>query len=420
MGKLETRRQINLMIILSVGVYFFSYLTRINYTAIIVELIDKSILTKPQAAIVTTVAFITYGVGQLLSGFIGDRISPRWLIFYGFIATISMNFLMPVCSKNVLLLTTVWGINGVAQAFMWPPLVKIMTAALTDSEYMRAVSFIGIGSSAATIIIYLFSPFIITLFGWQYVFYIFGGLSLIAAFLWIFITGRLLKNVEIKLGKSRKTELQVSDGNSSEVKLAKYLTGLLPVILLTIALQGVLRDGITTWTPSFMSENFKIEPSKSIFTAIGAPVFHVFINIVTYKILKILKNDIFKALTIYYLASTVFLFILRAFSMNSAVLSVIVISSATGVVHGINLLQTGYIPKYFVCIGSVSTISGILNFSTYIGSAISTYLFAIISDSFGWGITVISWVGFSLLGLAINYLLWKCVQKHSSASKVKA
>ena len=47
MARLSSKREINLMIFLSVSVYFFSYLTRINYTAIIVELLDKKIATKP-------------------------------------------------------------------------------------------------------------------------------------------------------------------------------------------------------------------------------------------------------------------------------------------------------------------------------------------------------------------------------------
>ena len=406
MARLSSKREINLMIFLSVSVYFFSYLTRINYTAIIVELLDKKIATKPQAATVTTIAFITYGAGQLLSGFIGDRFSPRRLIFAGYLVTVAMNFLMPISSYNFLLMAVVWGINGLAQAFMWPPLIRIMCSALPGTEYFKAVPLIGIGSSAATIAVYIFAPVIILYLDWKYVFYIFALITFIAAILWNIITGKLLRNVK---KDDAIDKLTIKTSYESDSGIANSLIQFLPMLIILIAVQGILRDGITTWTPSFMSENFKIEASKSIFSVVGAPLFHIVSNILTYRILKYLNNNIFKVLSIYFLISVALLLSLRIFAMDKAWVSWFLISLTTGVVSGINLLQTGYIPKYFMGKGCVSIFSGVINFSTYIGSAASTYLFAVISDSFGWNATVESWIGFAIVGFLLNTIMWRLI-----------
>ncbi|MBS7298735.1 MAG: MFS transporter [Eubacteriales bacterium] len=73
-----------------------------------------------------TESFITYGVGQIISGVMGDKYSQKKLISLGFVMTIVMNLIIPLCISPYQMLV-VWCINGFAQSFMWPPLVKIMT-----------------------------------------------------------------------------------------------------------------------------------------------------------------------------------------------------------------------------------------------------------------------------------------------------
>ncbi len=402
MAKIIERKQANLLITMCVLVYFFSYITRVNYAAIIVELVAKNIATKPQTALVTTVAFITYGIGQLISGYLGDRFSPRWLIFFGYLLTVTMNFLMPVFSFSFLAMSVLWGINGIAHAFMWPPLVKIMTSALSGEDYARAVPLIGMGSASATIVIYILSPIIIKFLSWEFVFYIFASATFIAAFLWILVTNRLLKNVDMNLTVKKRNIKPIVQENNKDLKIANILLSFLPIIIFSIALQGILRDGISTWLPTFMSETFNMASTVSIITAVGLPVFHLINNILTVKLLKKLKNDVFKTITIYFGVIGAFFVILYLFGINYMWMALLLISVANGMVYGINLLQTGYIPKFFIQKGSVSTISGIINFATYIGSAASTYLFAVISEKFGWNTTVLSWIIFALSGAMIS------------------
>ncbi len=404
---LENKRQINLLIALGGMVYFFSYLTRVNYAAIIVELVSLEKVTKPEAAVVTTVAFITYGVGQLLSGYIGDRISPRQLIFGGFALTVSMNFLLPVVSDSVFLMAVVWGINGVAQAFMWPPLVKILSSSLSGEDYSRAMPFVAMGSAGATVAVYLFSPFIIRFLDWRYVFYIFAALAFAAAVIWLTVTKKLLANIEIITPKKSK-------GEKVKNSYTAYLMKLLPVIMLTIAIQGILRDGIATWFPTFMSENFKMGSENSILTAVALPIFHTVSSFIVYRVLLIFKNNVFKAITFYFVLMAVVMAVLYLLGMNSVVISLVSISLSSGIIHSVNCLQTSYIPRYFADTGSVSAISGLLNFSTYIGSALSTYLFAVISDLFGWSTTVFSWVIVAVAGVVMSIIIQKLSGKKNN------
>jgi len=62
----------------------------------------------------------------------------------------------------------------------------------------------------------------------------------------------------------------------------------------------------------------------------------------------------------------------------------------------------GQVPAFFARYGKVSTFSGILNACTYIGSALSTYGFAVLSDAYGWSFTIIGWSLIALAGLLLT------------------
>lgn len=55
------------------GVYFVSYLTRINYAAVISAIIADEKISASYAAVAVTGAFVTYGAGQLVSGWLSDK-----------------------------------------------------------------------------------------------------------------------------------------------------------------------------------------------------------------------------------------------------------------------------------------------------------------------------------------------------------
>ena len=69
--------------------------------------------------------------------------------------------------------------------------------------------------------------------------------------------------------------------------------------------------------------------------------------------------------------------------------------------HGVNLILICMVPTFFKRNGSVSTAAGVLNSCTYIGSAISTYGIALISENLGWGFTLKSWFAIALLGTVV-------------------
>lgn len=66
---------------------------------------------------------------------------------------------------------------------------------------------------------------------------------------------------------------------------------------------------------------------------------------------------------------------------------------------GINLMLVSFIPTNFLKRGRVSTVSGILNSTVYIGSSISTFGLGVVADLFGWSILIRFLCLFAAMGL---------------------
>lgn len=75
-----------------------------------------------------------------------------------------------------------------------------------------------------------------------------------------------------------------------------------------------------------------------------------------------------------------------------------------GCMHAINMMLISYIPRRFKNTGKISTISGITNACTYIGSALSSFGFAEIANNAGWGVLIIVWAVICLIDVLL--LLW--------------
>ena len=377
------------IILLSSLVYMISYVTRSNYSAVISEMVTSTGLAKSALSIALTGSFITYGAGQLISGWFGDRVQPRILIALGLAATGCMNLLIPLCNTPVQM-AVVWCFNGLAQAFMWPPIVKLMFVALTPEDYSRGIVRVSWGSSVGTILVYLAAPLLILTLGWKSVF----NFSAIFGFVGIALWLPFCPNIELK-PKERKTETKSAGLGAVLLPLILVMTG--------IMMQGILRDGVTTWMPSYIAETFHLSNEISILAGVILPIFTILCySWANYLYLKV-KNPVVCALGIF-CAAALASGLLYGFCGASPVFSVALSAVITGCMHGVNLMLNGISPTFFAKNGNVGLISGLLNSCTYVGSAISAWLIPLASEAAGWNAAIGVWFLVALVGVLVMCL----------------
>lgn len=391
--KLSTKREINALALLLAVTYMISYITRINFGAVVSEMTVATGFSKKMLSMSLTGSFITYGTGQILCGVLGDRISPKKMITIGLVMTVGMNCLIPVC-QNPWQMLAVWCVNGFAQAFMWPPIVRMMSALLDADDYKRTVTKVSWGSSIGTILVYLLSPVAIMTVGWKGVFFCAAGLGAVMLVIWN-LTARDIQPTGQKKVAAPK--------GSSKV----LFTPLVLCIMLPIILQGMLRDGITTWMPTFISESFHLGNEISILTGVLLPIFSIACFQFTGWIYRKKITNPLLCASVMFGAGAVFAMLLYFCCGTSAVGSVLFSAALTGAMHGVNLLLICMLPQCFEKYGNISTVSGVLNACTYIGSAISTYGIAALSEVIGWSGTIFLWFVVAAAGGVICLLCVK-------------
>ena len=117
-----------------------------------------------------------------------------------------------------------------------------MTALFSEEEYKKASVIVSWGSSFGTIFVYLTSPLWISIAGWRLVFLVSAGLGMVMLVIW----QRFCPNLA-----AEKTE-QKKQGSVRNLLKNPMLWG----IMLAIVLQGALRDGVTTWMPTYVKDTF--------------------------------------------------------------------------------------------------------------------------------------------------------------------
>ncbi len=367
-------------------VYFVSYITRINYGAAIAEIVADMQITKEMASYAVTGSFITYGVGQIFSGILGDKFKPRHLIVVGLLGTAIVN-LSVVFLQSIAAITVVWCFNGFFQALMWPPLVRIQSENMTEEQYAVSIRNVSAASSVATIAIYVIVPLAISISGWRIAFLFAAAAALVTILIWYKGTANI---------KEGSVALQKDNSQTSSLKGSGIILFLLP-IMIAIVLQGTLRDGITTWMPSYISEVFNMGTSASILTGAVLPIFSIFSVSIATSLERKIGNPVKTGALLFGIGLFGCAVMIPLYKV-SVFICIFLMALITACMHGVNIMLIGRIPAYFQKYGKVSTISGILNSCTYIGSAASTYGFAVLSDNFGWSITICCWAVLGLLG----------------------
>lgn len=396
MNFLTDRKQIKRLRLLFMFTYMVSYLTRINYGAVIVEMSDNMGIAASLLSMAVTGSFITYGVGQLISGYLGDRIQPKKMVAIGLTTTVIINTVVPLCG-NAWLMTALWCVNGFAQSFMWPPIVRLMTSLFQVEDYKKASVVVSWGSSFGTIFVYLTSPLWIMISGWRLVFWVSAILGLSMLFLWI----RFCPNIQ----EEAKEKAEKVQGGMRFLR-----SPLIWGIMIAIVLQGALRDGVTTWMPSYISDTFHYSNAASILTGVLLPLFAILSFQLTSKIYNKKPNAPLLCSGYIFLAGAAATLLLLLFSGKQAIICILCMALLTACMHGVNLILICMLPVFFKDSGNVSTVSGTLNACTYVGSAISTYGIAKIEEIAGWNTTITVWMVIALSGMVFCFVCipsWK-------------
>lgn len=393
-------------------VYFTSYCMRVNLAVMLVKICSEMQVEKSALAIVITGLTVAYGTGQVISGFLGDRIKPQHIIPAGLALAVACNVGI-FFTSTIPAMTVIWSINGFAHALLWPPIVRLMSTHLSAEDYSFAAVRVNQGSSIATISLYLFCPLLLGFMQWRTIMLLCAAWGAVMIALWFILYPRIFTKKE---ALEERVEVPALPKEQKVFPIPLYIFGAISLIMPGIMMQGMLRDGVTNWMPSFLLETFGLSEENSIISTVILAIF----TMVSYSAFSALqkrffKNEVMCAAAIFGGSAIVcgILFLVNSLTPAAALVpSLILMALTVAAMHGVNLMLIAIVPRRFVPFGKVSTYSGILNACTYVGAALSTYGFAALAETFDWNFTILTWVAISLVGALLCFFAARIWQRH--------
>ena len=419
MTQQKTKDSARLISVLFCLLYFTSYMTRKSFSAVKLGIPD-TLLTDVQIGYIGSALFFTYGAGQVISGLLGDRIDPRKLIFCGLGATAVCNAAFPFVTSFPALIV-LWGVNGFAQALFWPPIVKLMTIYLKGDRYTKAVMSVSMAAQIALLAVFGSAALFVSLSAWKGMFALSCALAVLTGVLLIVGFGILERRHpgQVRDALAGKTVEAVPSAESTKKEPSQRSEGLWQIILssgllfvfVMTASVGFLRDGIEEWMSTYLYDTFSLRADLSTLTNIFMPVFGlVCVRFAATLHLRIIKDEI-REVTILISTCAAATLALAIFHALHPAFSLVMIVLSVGCIHAANTSLTCYLPARFVKSGKVSTVSGLVNAFTYVGSTLATSAVPWLFEATSWKVTIFSWCAVGMICLAACVLITRTWRK---------
>lgn len=403
--ELVQRRKDTLLFLLCWIAYFSTYIGRQNYTAVMAEIIQSEGYLNQTCGLVGTGFFVCYGAGQILSGYLGDKWNPCYMIFGGISISAVVNILMGFLVSPEAMIA-VWCINGLAQSMTWSPLLRIFSEYLPPDQQKTACVNIATTYPAAVFLTYPLCSLAVWIRGWRLVFFVSGLFMGVVAVLWLVGFKRLEPYFEEQRGTVPGLVKLDSLHSSEGFRFTGSLILLLCCLGFLLTIQGALRDGVTGWVPSYLSNTYSVGTFVAIFATAFLPFINLFGVYAANLIYRKGKKNELETTTILFLISFCAMICLILTEGVHLFLSLLFFSVTTSCMMGINVMLVSFVPTYFIRWGKVSTVSGILNSTVYIGSSIATYGLGAVADVWGWSwlirlLCIVTLVGLAGAGIVI-------------------
>ena len=123
---MEQKRVLRTVLLLSWMTYMTAYLCRVNLSTVLDKLAVGLGVSVEYLGAASSVYFVTYAVGQLLNGAIGDRVNPHRFLMLALVMTGGINLIIGLQSSGSLFFL-LWGLNGFCQSMFWSTLLRLLS-----------------------------------------------------------------------------------------------------------------------------------------------------------------------------------------------------------------------------------------------------------------------------------------------------
>ena len=373
---------------LCIAMYLASYVTRNILSVSTPEMIKEAFFTKEYTGLLSSVCFIFYAVGQLINGFIGDMVHPKYMIIMGLGVSSISTFAIPLFDNRIIHFAA-FALIGFGLSMLRGPLMKVISENTAATHARMICTLFSMAGFAGPLIASLLSIF----FEWRAVFTVTGIISVFITVASVTVISLLEKRGEIKF--TPKKEKGVLNSILSVFKLEDFF-----FYMFISAIGEIAGSSITFWIPTYTTEHlgFSGDAASTIYSVVSlTTLFTPFITLVIYE--KLIRNGVKLALVMYVLSAVFFIAV--RFTAAPLVNVIMLIIAKMAAAAASSIVWSAYIPG-LARSGKVSSANGVIDAAGYAMASLANVIFSGSVSRLGWGGIVNMWYIIMLIGAAAS------------------
>lgn len=377
--------------------YMSIYVARVNLSIAGPDLKSMHVLDEAQLGILGSCFSVIFAAGRMINGTISDSAPPWLMLGTGLLLTgvsnILVSFFPPFLAIGIF-----WIINAYAQSMLWSSVLCTVSAMYDKDAVKKKASLMVTSVATGNIMSIIINTYVITHFNVKYAFIVPGVVTIVLGVL-TFIATKDIKNI-------KNTEKK----HTSVFKLLKNRE--LLTMNVAAMMHGVMKENISLWMAVYIVDTYLVDLGKSSLYILLIPAIG-FVGRVLYPVLYRLFHEREHAVSL-----AGFLFCLAATAVLCAGKVGMLASAAAlgGIYMAVSVINTSIVSIYplsYQKTGNTASVSGMLDFSTYLGGGISSAIYGGVIKHFGYFPMFASWAVISVFSAV---LIFKVTKKEKRAS----
>lgn len=365
------------LIFICAAVYIAAYVGRLSYAASMVGIMEATGASKPDAGLVSTFFYFTYGCGQLVNALLCRRYKPRPVIAGVLLVSVTANLLAAVV-RDVSVIKFIWLVNGAAQSMLWCTLIELISHKVPAEHRRKAIFAMSITVAVGTTTIYGIAALCMAADRVFLTFLIAAAILLAAAVAWLYVT-RVLKDMpEVRSNTDTAEKTPAARSSSQMVGILSFIVcGFFAVG------NGFMKDTMVTWVPSLLYDEFALPTSYSVLITLILPLLSFFGATIALTMHKKISDYNIMQSVLFFCAAAVFTGVLLSYHTHFMPGTIAFAGLNATLMSAVNNIITSMIPLERG--KGAGLFAGIMDACCYVGSTMSGVLPGVLIESFGFG-----------------------------------
>ncbi len=336
----------------------------------------------------SSVYFICYAFGQLINGFLGERVKSVYMISIGLLGGAISNFIFSLAVYTEMIAFVAYGCTGFFLSMIYAPLTKVLAENNPPIYATRCCLGMQMGSLLGAPAAGVLASFVT----WRNSFNVSNILLVAVSVICFFCFISLEKRGAVVYKKYTPCNDRSKRNNNFGLLLKTGIVKMSIVRIVTNIVGTTLMFWVSIYMVDYLGVSSKISPAiYSVLTVVVslAPFLSVFAYERLKQNLDLTMGASFVVSTFCLVAS----FFIKQPTINILLVALAILTSQMGA----SLTATVYCMG-LRDLGVVSSVTGYLDFVAYMSSAISSAVFANAVTDIGWKNLILVWAGCMLVG----------------------